>query len=45
MEINGDDYTRETLYDMLAMAQSFLKKKEHSCKFFEDDVFYEKHIR
>ena len=31
---NGDDYNRDTLYDLIVMVQSFLKKNGHMCKFF-----------
>ena len=38
---NGEDYNRDTLYDMLVMIQSFLKKNKRYCKFFEDTEFFD----
>ena len=37
---NGDDYTRDTLYDMIVMIQSFFKENGRPLKFFEDDDFF-----
>ena len=38
---NGDDYNWDTLYDLMVMVQSFLKKNGRLCKFFEDDDFFD----
>ena len=36
---NGDDYTCDTLYDLIVMLQSFFKDNKHAFKFFEYDNF------
>ena len=38
---NGEDYNRDTLYDMIVMIQSFLKKNQRYCKIFEDTEFFD----
>ena len=40
---NGEDYTRDTLYDLIVMIQSFFKQNGRPLKFFEDDQFF--HIK
>ena len=40
---NREDYTRDTLYDLIVMVQSFLKQNGKAYKFFEDDEFF--HIK
>ena len=37
---NGDDYTCDTLYDLIVMVQSFFKQIRKCYKFFEDDEFF-----
>ena len=36
----GDDYTRDTLYDLIVMVQAFFKQNRRPFKFFEDDEFF-----
>ena len=38
---NGNDYTRDTLYDLLIMVQSFFKQNKCSYKFLEDTDFFD----
>ena len=38
---DGYDYTRDTLYDLIIMVQSFLKENRHPVKFLGDDVFFD----
>ena len=38
---DGKDYTRDTLYDLIIMVQSFLKQNGKPMKFLEEDVFFD----
>ena len=38
---DGDDYNRDTLYDLVFMVQSFLKQNCRPLKFFDDVEFFE----
>ena len=37
---SGDDYNRDTLYDLIVMVQSFFKENGLPYKFFNDDEFF-----
>ena len=37
--VDGKDYTRDTLYDLVVMVQAFLKKNRRPIKLFEDVEF------
>ena len=37
----GEDYNRDTLYDLIIMVQSFLKQSRYPVKFFEDEIFFD----
>ena len=38
---NGNDYNRDTLYDLLVMVQSLFKENRKRYKLFEDDAFFD----
>ena len=40
-DANGNDYNRDTLYDLVIMIQCFFKENGRPFKFFEDDAFFD----
>ena len=40
-DANGNDYNRDTLYDLIVMVQSFFKQNRLPYHFFEDDAFFD----